>query len=98
MTTCPDNDLAGRIARSLVEQKLAACVNCLPAMRSIYLWQGKIEDDEEILLIAKTIEEKLQKLEACVSEMHPYELPEMLTVPISSGSEAYLNWIRQSLQ
>lgn len=98
ISNCPTEELARAIARALVEEKLAACVNYLPRMRSIYHWQGKIQEDDEFLLMIKTMHSKLERLEAKIKEMHPYELPEFVVVPITSGSEDYLSWITQSLQ
>lgn len=97
LNTCPDEATASTIATRLVEKKLAACVNILPGVKSIYRWQGKIEQDNELLLIIKTRNDVMAQLESLIREYHPYELPEIVTVPINAGLNEYLNWIDQSL-
>ncbi|MBD3609936.1 MAG: divalent-cation tolerance protein CutA [Gammaproteobacteria bacterium] len=96
--TCPDEECAENIARALVEAKLAACVNILPAIRSIYQWQGKLEDDPEVLLIIKSREERLPALQELIISLHPYELPEVIAVPITDGHPKYLQWIDDSVE
>ena len=95
-TTCPDAATARRIADALVEQGLAACVNILPGLQSVYRWQGKIEHDDELLLIIKTQRDCYPALEAAILALHPYELPEIVTVPLDGGLPAYLDWINSS--
>ncbi len=97
LTTCPDEMTAERLAKTLVEERLAACVNRLPGMRSTYAWQGQVQDDPEVLLIAKTNGERLATLSARVQELHPYELPEVIALPVAAGAERYLAWIGQTL-
>ena len=97
LNTCPDEQTAGTIANKLVEQGLAACVNIVPAIKSVYQWQGKIEQDNEILLIIKTRRDVFSRLEDLVRELHPYELPEIVAVPIDTGLKEYLNWMDESL-
>ncbi|HEY8554248.1 MAG TPA: divalent-cation tolerance protein CutA [Burkholderiales bacterium] len=92
-TTCPDVESARRIARSLVESRLAACVNVLPAMQSIYRWKGKVEEASEHLLIMKVSRTNYGNLEQRIRELHPYELPEIVAVSIDAGLPAYLAWI-----
>jgi periplasmic divalent cation tolerance protein len=92
--TCPEND-AARIARSIVERKLAACVNIVPTVRSIYRWQGVIEDQPESLLIMKTAQSRFDALRAGVIEVHPYEVPEVVALPIVAGHSPYLGWVRE---
>lgn len=94
--TCPDADCAARIARAVVEQRLAACANILPGLRSIYTWQGAVEDAEEHLLIIKTTARAYPALQQAIAELHPYELPEIIAVPITSGLPGYLAWLDQS--
>ncbi|RMD70190.1 MAG: divalent-cation tolerance protein CutA [Gammaproteobacteria bacterium] len=94
--TCPDEDTARRIARTLVEQRLAACVNILPGLSSIYAWKGDIEEGEECLLLIKTREEAYGALEKTLQSLHPYELPEIVAVPIAKGLPPYLQWIQES--
>jgi periplasmic divalent cation tolerance protein len=86
-----------RIARTLIEDGLVACVNILPAIRSIYRWKGSIEDDEETLLIIKTGKEVLEALEDRIREIHPYENPELIAVPVVGGLEAYMDWVREQI-
>ena len=97
MTTLPDEKQAKELARILVTRKLAACINILPKMTSIYEWQGKLEQGEEHLLIIKTEQDRLAELQETIKEAHPYELPEIIVVPIVSGYEPYLNWISNSV-
>jgi periplasmic divalent cation tolerance protein len=92
LSTCPDTDTAQRIADALVEERLAACVNLLPGVRSTYRWQGQVERAEEVLLLAKTTRERLPDLQARLVALHPYELPELIAVE-AAGLPAYLQWI-----
>ena len=82
-----------RIARALVEAGLAACVNLVSSVRSIYAWQGQIHDDQEVLLIAKTKAHLLERLAAQVKQLHSYEVPEIIALPIVAGSGEYLRWL-----
>lgn len=91
--TCPDREVAGRIAHALVGRRLAACVNVLPAVESIYRWQGKLEQATECLLLIKTAADRLEALQAAIIELHPYELPEVLAVEAGSGLDRTLGWI-----
>jgi len=93
LITAPEEETARRIARALVEERLAACVNLVPGVRSIYRWQGVVEEAAEVLLIAKTHAERVAALAARVRDLHPYELPEVVTLPVSDGSEPYLRWV-----
>ncbi len=93
--TAPDEDGAVRIAKALVEARLAACVNIIRDIRSIYTWQGKIEDDAEVLLIVKTRGKLFDPLSAKVKELHSYSVPEIIALPIVRGSKDYLKWIRE---
>lgn len=94
--TCPDADTAQRIARTLVEQRLAACVNIVPGLRSLYRWQGEIHDDSECLLLIKTCASRIAPLTEAIRQLHPYELPEVIAVPVIAGLAPYLDWIRDS--
>ncbi|WP_457639010.1 divalent-cation tolerance protein CutA [Persephonella sp.] len=98
LITCPDTETGRKIAYGLVENKLAACVNIIPGLNSIYYWQGKIEDDSEVLLVVKTQEKLFHQLEKFVKENHPYTVPEIIALPIIKGSESYLNWIDQTVE
>lgn len=98
LTTWPDQHQAEQIAEKLVTDKLAACVNILPTMTSIYCWQGKLEKGQEHQLIIKTQPAKFAALEKLITTMHPYELPEILAIQITDGHHPYLDWIDQSLK
>jgi periplasmic divalent cation tolerance protein len=93
--TAPDPACAAAIARALVEERLAACVNVLPGVRSIYRWEGAVQDEGETLLIVKTRAERAQALEARVRALHPYEVPEVLRVDAAGGSPPYLAWVME---
>jgi periplasmic divalent cation tolerance protein len=93
LCTCPDDAIAGRLARSLVEQRLAPCVNIVPAIRSIYSWQGELCDDEEVLLVIKTLQSRFAALEAWLHEHHPYEVPEVVALRADQVSGPYLAWL-----
>jgi periplasmic divalent cation tolerance protein len=92
-TTLPTADKAAEVAKLLVEERLAACANLLPAVRSIYHWQGKLHDENEVLVLLKTRAEHLERLKLRILELHPYELPEVLAVPVEAGYQPYLEWL-----
>jgi len=94
--TCPDQETAQDIASQLVELQLAACVNIIPSIESIYRWQDKIESATEYLLIIKTQTDCYTELENTIQALHPYELPEVVAVPIETGLPAYLDWINNN--
>ena len=93
LTNCPDEETANAIALALVEAKLAACVNILPCVQSIYRWQGVVESATEIPLFIKSTVTNYPALEAAIRERHPYEVPEIIVLPIQAGLPAYLNWV-----
>lgn len=93
LCTCPDAATAERLAASLVEERLAACVSLVPGLRSIYRWQGAIQRDEELLLLIKTTRARYPALQARLPALHPYELPELLAVEVADGLPAYLRWL-----
>ena len=93
LVTCPDKESANKIASSLIEKKLAACVNTIKNVESIFRWKGKIEKSSENLLIIKSKKRLLKKLIADVQQNHPYQLPEILALPIIGGSKAYIDWL-----
>jgi periplasmic divalent cation tolerance protein len=95
--TAGNRDEASRLAEMLVNQQLAACVQILPEMESVYRWQGKIERQQEVLLIAKTLSSKFAALEGEVRALHSYETPEIVALPLTAGSPAYLAWLSTSL-
>lgn len=96
--TAADRDEATRLAEMLVEEHLAGCVQILPEMESVYRWQGKIERQREILLIAKTTQSKFQELERQVRASHSYDTPEILALPVIAGSSPYLQWLTNSVK
>jgi periplasmic divalent cation tolerance protein len=96
ITTLPDADSAAKVASSLVERRLAACVNILQAGTSVYEWEGEIHQDPEHVLLIKTSEARYGRLQTALMELHPYELPEIIAVPIIQGLPRYLHWIEES--
>ena len=97
LTTCGDRETAERIAHRLVEQRLAACVNILPGVQSVYRWQGAIQSESEVLLLIKTKVPLLREVQSTIVSLHSYEVPEFLVLSISGGSEAYMAWLETSL-
>ena len=97
ITTTDKKELAGAIARHLVEDKLAACVQVLDGIESTYLWKGKIETSREFMCLIKTREDLYPQVEAAIKKMHTYETPEILALPIQQGNEDYLKWLDESL-
>jgi len=95
--TCPTEDVAHRLAELLVNERLAACVNILPGLTSVYRWQGEVETATEVMLWIKTNRHHYPQLEATLRAAHPYELPEIVAVSLNTGSHAYLQWINDSL-
>jgi periplasmic divalent cation tolerance protein len=95
--TCPDASSAQVLADALVGEGLAACVNHLPEIRSTYRWEGKMVTDSEVLLLIKTTESRFAALRERVLALHPYELPELIAVPVARGHAAYLDWVRASV-
>jgi periplasmic divalent cation tolerance protein len=96
LTTFPvDGDVTG-VARILIAEKLAACVNVLPAMRSIYSWKGAIENSDEHQLVIKTTDARREELESRLKSLHPYQTPEFLVIPIVAGSPGYLAWLAEN--
>lgn len=92
-STCPDAASAERIARALVEERLAACVSRLPGMHSTYRWSGAVEQAEEVLLLVKTAADRLPALTRRLCELHPYAVPELVAVDVAAGLPAYLHWV-----
>ena len=93
LTNCPDEAVANAIALAVVESGLAACVNILPRVQSIYRWQGAVESATEIPLLIKSTAANYAALEAAILERHPYDVPEIIALPIERGLPAYLNWL-----
>lgn len=97
LTTIDDVERAGTLARGLVERSLAACVNLLPACRSVYRWKGTICEEGETLLVIKTAAGRLDDIRLFLDQNHPYELPEMVVVDIAGGSPGYIAWLMESV-
>jgi periplasmic divalent cation tolerance protein len=93
LTNLPDRAAAERLADALIERRLAACVNLLAPCRSVYRWKGALQRDEEHPMLIKTTSERYPALEAAIRAGHPYELPEIIAVPIERGLQAYLDWV-----
>lgn len=91
-------DIAKQLATHLVTEKLAACVNIMPQVTSIYQWQGEIQQDSELQLIIKTTVNNFNALSDAISQLHPYDVPEIIAVDIVNGNQPYLNWISESLK
>ena len=85
------------IARALIENRAAACVQIVPGVTTMYWWKEKVEYDEEVLLVVKTLQSRLEKIEYLLKELHPYEVPELVFLPIRGGSEKYLAWLAESV-
>ncbi len=98
LCTCPDTDTARQLADRLVAGRLAACVNIVPGLESVYEWQGKVERDGEVLLIIKSRQDRYGQLEETLQQHHPYELPEILRVSLDGGLQDYLQWIDNALE
>ena len=93
ITTCPDQRTAEELASWLIDQRLAACVNVIPGVRSYYEWKGRVCNDAEFILLMKTRADRYPRLEKTIVERHPYELPEVIAMPIEAGLAGYLGWI-----
>ncbi|MFN3395346.1 MAG: divalent-cation tolerance protein CutA [Thermodesulfovibrionales bacterium] len=93
--TAPNEEEAAKIARTIVEERLAGCVNIVKGIRSIYSWQGKIEDESEVLMVVKTRKELFESLSKRVKELHSYTVPEIIALPIIEGFDDYLNWLKE---
>ena len=97
LTTCPDEATARTVAEKLLKERLATCINRIGGVQSSYVWDGRLQDEPEILLIIKTTNGRITELEARLKAVHPYELPELLIVPVIGGNERYLDWVRQGV-
>jgi periplasmic divalent cation tolerance protein len=97
LCTCPDAGTADRLAAALIAERLAACVNILPGLKSVYEWQGVVETAQEHLLIIKSHQQRFAAVEAAIKKLHPYELPEIIALAIGNGSAEYLKWINSCL-
>lgn len=98
LTTVDNRSEGERIASRLVEEKLAACVNVLPEVRSTYWWKGKVEKSDELLLVIKTTPERLDELVSRIEEIHSYETPEVLAIPVEKEPKKYLEWLEKNVR
>lgn len=94
LVTAPSGEPAAALARRVVDERLAACVSVIGGVRSVYRWQGEVCDDREDLLVIKTAGDRLDDLVARIREIHPYQVPEVLALPVDAGSVPYLDWVR----
>jgi len=95
LVTAPSAEKAGELGRTLVSERLAACANVIPGLRSIYWWEGKVQDEPEALILLKTTRGRFEALRDRVLALHPYQVPEVVALPIEAGSENYLKWIER---
>lgn len=97
LCTCPGATVAAEISTALIEQRLAACVNRVPGVKSWYRWEGHLQQDEEVLLLAKTTRDRYPALEAMIHQLHPADVPEVIALPVVAGSARYLDWVSASI-
>lgn len=97
LSTAPDEATAKELAGTLVEERLAACVNLVPGLRSLYWWEGRLHDDAEVLMICKTDAAHVERLTETLHEAHPYDCPEVVALPVVAGSSHYLSWVGEVL-
>lgn len=98
LVTCPDPETARKLAHTLVAEQLAACVNIVPGLTSVYRWQGEVQTESEALLVVKSTEAVLPRLQARLIELHPYTVPEFLALAVDSGAPAYLQWLTENVR
>lgn len=96
LCTCPDVETAQALARQLVESSLVACVNVVPGLRSIYRWNGSVQEDAEVLMILKTTGDRLEVARERLVQLHPYDVPEFVALAVSNGHDSYLQWVVDS--
>jgi len=97
LVTCPSRVVARRIARTLVTRRLAACVNLLPGVESVFRWRGKIDQSREVLLLIKTTRRRFSSLAQALARLHPYDVPEVIALPVTAGVAPYLRWVARSV-
>jgi periplasmic divalent cation tolerance protein len=95
LITAPSKNVGRDIARTVLDRELAACVNIIPSMTSLYTWEGEFCSEEEVLLVVKTTESAFEGLASTVKDIHPYDVPEIIALPITAGSRDYLDWIAE---
>jgi periplasmic divalent cation tolerance protein len=98
LCTVPDRDAGLEVARTLVDRRLAACVNLIPGLTSVYRWEGSVHEDPELLLVLKTRAALFGEVAAAIAEVHPYDTPEVIALPVGAGSSAYLDWVLRSTE
>lgn len=98
LVTAPDLKIARKLAKVVLQSRLAACANLIPKIESHYWWNGRLEKSAEVLIIFKTIKTRLEKLQKAILENHPYDTPEFIVLPIDSGSKKYLDWVTESVR
>lgn len=98
LATAPSEEMAAKLAKALVDEELAACGNILPGVRSIHRWKGKVEDEQEVILLLKTRADLFEALKERLVEQHPYDCPEVLRLPVEAGHLPYLEWVRESVR
>ena len=98
LTTAPGVEDATRIGRILIDERLAACANVMPGLTSIFRWEGDVQEEAEVLVLLKTTEERLEELRARLVEVHPYDVPEVLALPVVGGEERYMSWVRDEVE
>lgn len=96
LVTAPNAEKAAELARAVVGEKLAACVNIVPGLRSIYRWEGAVQDEAEVLMVVKTTAERFEALRERVVALHPYQVPEVIRLEVAEGHLPYLDWVRDS--
>jgi periplasmic divalent cation tolerance protein len=97
LCTCPDDTVGAQVAEAVVAEGLASCVNRLPGVVSTFRWEGEIQEAREVLLVIKTAQERLETLAERIQSLHPYELPEVVAVPVTGGLQKYLAWLGESV-
>lgn len=98
LVTVPSADVGEKIAVAVVGERLAACVNIVPGVRSLFRWEGRVQDEPELLLVVKTTADRLPALETRVRSLHPYSVPEVIALPVVAGHEPYLAWVAESVK